>query len=60
MMGTHIDILRVVFVCTAISVVVVAVWRRSRTLTTLGGGEECTLCWDGAWLWLFWENFEFS
>jgi hypothetical protein len=58
--GTHVDVFCLVFIWTAVSVIIVAVSRGIRALASWGRGEECTLCRDGSWLWLFWEDFELA
>jgi uncharacterized membrane protein len=57
---THVDVFRLVFIWAAVSVIIVAVSCGIRALATLGGGEEGTLCGDGTWLWLLWEDLELS
>jgi hypothetical protein len=56
----HIDVFCLVFIWTAVSVIVVAVSCGIRALATLSRGEESTLCRDGTWLWLLWEDLELS
>jgi hypothetical protein len=59
---TDVNVFRLVFVWTSvsISVLIIAVSRGILTLTGLGRGKKCTLCGDGAWLWLFWKYLELS
>jgi hypothetical protein len=57
---THVDVFCLVFIWTAVSVIIVAVSSGIFPLATLGRGKECTLCRDGSWFWLFWEDLELS
>jgi len=59
---TDVNVFRLVFVWTSvsISVLIIAVSRGIRALAGLGRRKECTLCGDGAWLWLFWKHLELS
>jgi hypothetical protein len=59
---TYVNVFRLVLVRTTITItiVVVAVSCGIRALSALSRSKECTLCGDGTWLWLFWENLELS
>jgi hypothetical protein len=57
---THVDVLSLVFIWTAISIVIVTVSRGIGALATLCRCKERTLCRYGTWLRLLRKDFEFS